>query len=155
LIGYGSPADSSWVAPIGCIHVLECRWARLIVLHTVAHTLKAYLCVSMQPVKDTFMPQSPTTSTDVGSASSLSKHCKLLRLVAVLCTAGFVAHAQAVPSLDASNDFLPNYAGAKDADLDVLQADVVIDPVAQTITFSGAMRGNFVDAQGPLLNLKP
>jgi hypothetical protein len=37
----------------------------------------------------------------------------------------------------------------------VLQADVVIDPVAQTITFSGAMRGNFVDAQGPLLNLKP
>jgi hypothetical protein len=106
-------AGRSWVAPIGCIHVLECRWARLIVLHTVAHTLKAYLCVSMQPVKDTFMPQSPTTSTDVGSASSLSKHCKLLRLVAVLCTAGFVAHAQAVPSLDASNDFLPNYAARK------------------------------------------
>ena len=63
-------------------------------------------------------------------------------LAAALCAAGLAGQVQALPFLDASNDFLPSYTGAKDADLDVLQADVVIDPQAQTITFSATMRGS-------------
>lgn len=66
----------------------------------------------------------------------------LKMLAAALCVAGFTAHAQALPFVDASDDLLPSYTGPKDADLDVLQADVVIDPQAQTITFSGTMKGN-------------
>ena len=67
---------------------------------------------------------------------------KLKLLTAALCAAGLVGHAHAFPFLDASNDLLPSYTGPQDADLDVLQADVVIDPQAQTITFSGTMKGN-------------
>lgn len=63
-------------------------------------------------------------------------------LAAALCVAGFATQAPALPFLDAANDLLPTYAGPKDADLDVVQADVVIDRKAQTITFSGTMRGN-------------
>jgi len=63
-------------------------------------------------------------------------------LSAALCVAGFTGHAQALPFIDASLDFLPSYTGAKDADLDVVQADVVIDPQAQTVTLSGTMKGN-------------
>ena len=66
----------------------------------------------------------------------------LTTLAATLCAAGFTIHAQALPFIDSGNDFLPTYAGAKDADLDVVQVDVVIDPQAQTITFSGSMKGN-------------
>ena len=62
-------------------------------------------------------------------------------LAAMLCAAGFAVHAPALPFLDASNDFLPTYTGPKDADLDVLQADVVIDPRAQTVALSGTMKG--------------
>ena len=79
-----------------------------------------------------------------------SNFVKLKLLAAALIAAGFTAHAQALPFLDASNDFLPSYTGAKDADLDVLQADVVIDPQAQTITFSGTLRGN-IDPRSPNL----
>jgi hypothetical protein len=71
-------------------------------------------------------------------------------LAAALCVAGFAAQTPALPFLDASNDLLPTYAGAKDADLDVVQADVVIDPQAQTITFSGTTRGN-IDTRSPKL----
>lgn len=78
--------------------------------------------------------------------SSNFRNLKLL--IATLCAAGFTAHAQAVPFLDASNDLLPSYTGPKDADLDVLQADVVIDPQAQTITFSGTMKGD-IDTRSP------
>ena len=67
---------------------------------------------------------------------------KLKMLAAALFAAGLTGHAQALPFIDSSNDFLPTYTGAKDADLDVVQADVVIDPQAQTITFSGTMRGD-------------
>lgn len=75
----------------------------------------------------------------------------LLKLfAAALCTAGFTGHAQALPFLDASPDFLPSYAGPKDSDLDVLQADVVIDALAQTITFSATMKGN-IDTRSPKL----
>jgi hypothetical protein len=63
-------------------------------------------------------------------------------LCAALCAAGLAGHAQALPFVDASDDLLPTYTGAKDADLDVLQADVVIDPQAQTITFSATMKGD-------------
>jgi hypothetical protein len=141
-MGCGTLAGSELVCSRWLGHVLNAIEHALIVLHTVAHTLKAYLRVSMQPAKDTFMPQSPNALTDARLASCLSPYRKLLRLAAVLCTAGFMAHAQAMPFLDASDDFLSSYTGAKDADLDVVQADVVIDPEARTITFSGAMRGN-------------
>lgn len=67
---------------------------------------------------------------------------RLKQLAATLLAAGFVSHAQASPFVDASDDFLPTYTGAKDADLDVIQADVVIDPQAQTITFSGTVKGD-------------
>ena len=67
---------------------------------------------------------------------------KLSLLAATLLAAGFTTHARALPFIDASDDFLPSYTGAKDADLDVVQADVVIDPQAQTITFSGTLRGD-------------
>ena len=66
----------------------------------------------------------------------------LTLVAAALCAGGFTTQAHALPFIDASNDLLPSYAGPKDADLDVVQADVVIDPQAQTITFSGTMRGN-------------
>ena len=71
-------------------------------------------------------------------------------LAAALCAAGFIGQAQALPFLDASQDFLPTYSGPKDADLDVLQADVVIDAQAQTITFSATLRGN-IDTRSPKL----
>jgi len=71
-------------------------------------------------------------------------------LAAALCVAGFAGPAQALPFLDASQDFLPTYRGPKDADLDVLQADVVIDAQAQTITFSATLRGN-IDTRSPKL----
>lgn len=67
-----------------------------------------------------------------------------------LCAAGLSGHAYALPFIDASNDFLPTYTGPKDADLDVVQADVVIDPGAGTIAFSGTMRGA-IDRQSPKL----
>jgi hypothetical protein len=63
-------------------------------------------------------------------------------LAAALCAAGLAGHAQASPVVDASNDFLSTYTGTKDDDLDVLQADVVVDPQAQTITVSATMKGN-------------
>jgi hypothetical protein len=74
---------------------------------------------------------------------SHTKNSRTLKLLAAaLCAAGLVGHAQALPVVDAGNDFLPSYAGPKDDDLDVLQSDVVIDPQAQTITFSATMKGN-------------
>jgi hypothetical protein len=81
---------------------------------------------------------SPTPSSCFSDGPTLRR---LKLLAAALCAAGLTAHAQAVPFIDASNDLLPSYTGAKDADLDVVQADVVIDPRAQTITFSGTMKG--------------
>jgi hypothetical protein len=71
-------------------------------------------------------------------------------LGAALCAAGLAGPAQALPFLDASQDFLSSYNGPKDSDLDVLQADVAIDLLAQTITFSGTMRGN-IDTRSPKL----
>jgi hypothetical protein len=62
-------------------------------------------------------------------------------LTAALCLAGYAGHASALPFIDASDDFLPSYAGPKDADLDVLQTDVVIDPAAGTVALSAGMKG--------------
>ena len=82
---------------------------------------------------------------------SLQRNARTLRLLAAaLCAAGLAGHAQALPVIDASNDFLPSYTGYKDDDLDVLQADVVIDPHAQTITFSATLKGN-IDTRSPKL----
>jgi hypothetical protein len=75
------------------------------------------------------------------SRPSSLKRSTLTPLAAVFAAACMV-QAQALPVLDASPDFLPSYAGPKDADLDVVLADVVIDPRAQTITFSATMKGN-------------
>ena len=71
-------------------------------------------------------------------------------LAAALCAAGVAGTAQALPFLDASQDFLPSYTGPKDSNLDVVQADVVIDALAQTMTLSGTMRGN-IDTRSPKL----
>jgi hypothetical protein len=60
-----------------------------------------------------------------------------LAVAAALAT----AQADASPLIDAQGDFLPSYVGPKDADLDVRFADVVIDPKAGTITFSGTVAG--------------
>lgn len=79
------------------------------------------------------------SSTSPSRQQSLRK----LKLLSVaLIVAGFSAHALAVPFIDASDDLLPSYIGPKDADLDVVQADVIIDPDAQTITFSATMKGD-------------
>ncbi len=73
-------------------------------------------------------------------------HLKLLSL-AVL--AGLCAPAvQAAPFIDAQGDFLPTYAGPRDADLDVRFADVVIDPKAGTVTFTGIVAGPIDKASG-------
>ena len=71
-------------------------------------------------------------------------------LTAALCAVGITGTAQALPFLDASQDLLPSYTGPKDSDLDVVQADVVIDALAQTMTLSGTMRGN-IDTRSPKL----
>lgn len=71
-------------------------------------------------------------------------------LTAALCAAGVTGTAHALPFLDASQDFLSSYTGPKDSDLDVLQADVVIDALAQTVTLSGTMKGN-IDTRSPKL----
>jgi hypothetical protein len=81
----------------------------------------------------------PSTRSCELSGSPTPRPLKLL--AAALCAVGFAAHTQALPFIDASNDLLPTYTGARDADLDVVQADVVVDPRAQTITFSGTMKG--------------
>jgi hypothetical protein len=87
----------------------------------------------------------------MNSPTRLPPRGHLLKLLAAaLCVAGFTGHAQALPFLDASQDFLPSYTGPKDSDLDVLQADVVIDALAQTITFSGTMKGT-IDTRSPKL----
>ena len=75
---------------------------------------------------------------------------KLELLVAAVLAAGVTTHADALPFIDSSNDFLPSYVGPKDADLDVVQADVVIDPKAGTITFSGTVAGD-IDRQSQKL----
>jgi hypothetical protein len=80
--------------------------------------------------------QSPTRLSSHANARSRQL------LAAALCAVGLAGHAQASPVVDASNDFLSSYTGTKDDDLDVLQADVVVDAQAQTITFSAAMKGN-------------
>ena len=63
-------------------------------------------------------------------------------LLSLALAAGLAASSVfALPVVDAQGDFLPTYTGAKDADLDIRFADVVIDPTAGTITFSGIFAG--------------
>ena len=62
-------------------------------------------------------------------------------LTAALCLAGYAGHASALPFIDASDDLLPTYTGPRDADLDVVQADVVIDPAAAGVALSATMKG--------------
>ena len=87
----------------------------------------------------------------MNSTTRLPPRGELLKLLAAtLCVAGFTGSAQALPFLDASQDLLPSYTGPRDSDLDVLQADVLIDALAQTITFSATMKGN-IDTRSPKL----
>ncbi len=71
-------------------------------------------------------------------------HLLSLAVLAGLCAPA----AQAAPFIDAQGDFLPTYAGPKDADLDVRFADVVIDPKAGTVTFTGILAGPIDPASG-------
>ena len=66
-------------------------------------------------------------------------------LIGIAAAAVSAAHgARAAPFVDAPGDFLPTYASPKDADLDARVVDVVIDPVARTITFFGSVAGPMV-----------
>jgi hypothetical protein len=69
-------------------------------------------------------------------------------LLALAVLAALAVPAQAAPVVDAAGDFLPTYAGPKDADLDVRFADVVIDAKAGTVTLSGVLAGPIDRASG-------
>ena len=71
-----------------------------------------------------------------------------LNLMALAIASAFALPAAAAPAIDAPGDFLPTYAGPKDADLDVRLADVVIDPKAGTVTFTGTLAGPIDKASG-------
>lgn len=71
---------------------------------------------------------------------------KLLSLAVLAALCASAAHA--APFIDAQGDFLPTYAGPRDADLDVRFADVVIDPKAGTVTLSGIVAGPIDKASG-------
>ncbi len=63
----------------------------------------------------------------------------LLSFALIASLAASAAHAS--PFIDQQGDFLPSYAGPRDADLDVRFAEVVLDPKAGTITFTGIVAG--------------
>ncbi len=65
-----------------------------------------------------------------------------------LLSAFSTGSVHAAPFIDAQGDFLPSYAGPKDADLDVRFADVVIDPKAGTVTLFGILAGPIDKASG-------
>jgi hypothetical protein len=69
-----------------------------------------------------------------------------LLALAVLATLAVPAHA--APVVDTAGDFLSAYTGAKDPDLDVRFADVVIDAKAGTVTLSGVLGGPIDRASG-------
>jgi len=75
-----------------------------------------------------------------------SHHRGNLLALAVLAALAVPAHA--APVVDAAGDFLPTYAGPKDADLDVRVAEVVIDAKAGTVTLSGVLAGPIDRASG-------
>lgn len=65
-----------------------------------------------------------------------------LALLGFAVFAGVAASAaRASPFVDAQGDLLATYVGPRDADLDVRLADVVIDPKAGTVTFTGIVAG--------------
>lgn len=64
-----------------------------------------------------------------------------LNLMALAVATAFALPAAAAPAVDAEGDFLSTYVGAKDADLDVRLAEVVIDPKAGTVTVTGTLAG--------------
>ncbi len=79
--------------------------------------------------------------------STSSRHrVKLFSLTVLAALCASTAHA--APVIDGQGDFLPSYAGPKDADLDVRFADVVIDPKLGTVTFSGILAGPIDKASG-------
>jgi hypothetical protein len=71
-----------------------------------------------------------------------------LQLLALAAVAALAAPAHAAPAIDAPGDFLRTYTGPKDADLDVRFADVLIDPIAGTVTFTGILAGPIDKASG-------
>lgn len=74
--------------------------------------------------------------------------CRVTLMSLAVLSALCAPSAQAAPFIDAPGDFLPTYAGPRDADLDVRFADVVIDPKAGTVTFSGIVAGPIDKASG-------
>ena len=65
-------------------------------------------------VRQVSRPDAPTFA----ASRHWARFLKLKLITAALLAAGFSARTQALPFLDASDDFLPSYTGAKDADLD-------------------------------------
>lgn len=79
---------------------------------------------------------------------SLSPRHRVKRLSLAVLAALCAAAAHAAPFIDAQGDFLPSYAGPRDADLDVRFADVVIDPKAGTVSLTGIVAGPIDKASG-------
>jgi hypothetical protein len=71
-----------------------------------------------------------------------------LKVIVLAVASAYALAADAAPAIDAAGDFLPTYIGPKDADLDVRFADVVIDPKAGTVTFTGTLAGPIDPASG-------
>lgn len=78
---------------------------------------------------------------------------RALKLVVLLCVlmVGLAAGEALAMISDPKGDFLPTYtAGAQGADLDVLLADVVLDPAASTLTFLATLDGPIGTTTGAL-----
>jgi hypothetical protein len=71
-----------------------------------------------------------------------------VKLLALAAAAALAPPAHTAPAIDAQGDFLATYTGPRDADLDVRFANVVIDPKAGTVTFSGILAGSIDKASG-------
>jgi hypothetical protein len=70
------------------------------------------------------------------------KHRNSARVLAALSLAAAMGMAHAIGVDDAKSDFLPTYAGAKGADLDVINSFVTYNPSTDSFVFSGTMNGD-------------
>jgi hypothetical protein len=61
---------------------------------------------------------------------------------------------QAAPFIDAAADFLPSYAGPRDADLDARLAEVIVDPKAGTVTVLDALNPGVVPLPDVKVNIQ-
>lgn len=65
----------------------------------------------------------------------------LVRCAIISSTLLLSVQAHAAVVTDPAGDFLPTYAGPANGDLDVISAEVILDNVTNTFTFTGTMNG--------------